>query len=84
MRARRPSWFARPPDVELDCRNACSDGMAAIRTGIKEAEGLLPGRVLAIRIGFEPTFLCRNHTGKNNNHKPEPAEGGEWTIYFLR
>jgi hypothetical protein len=84
VRARRPAWFARAPDVELDCRTAGSDGMAAIRTVMKEAQGLLPGRILAIRIGFEPTFLCRVLAGKGFNHWPEAAEGGDWIIYFLR
>ena len=83
-RARRPAWFARASDRELDCRNAGSDGMAAIRTVMKETEGLLPGQILTIRIGFEPTFLCRVLAGKGFDHWPERAEDGEWVIYFLR
>jgi hypothetical protein len=83
-RARRPAWFARAPDVELDCRTEGTDGVAAIRTVMKEAERLQPGQILAIRIGFEPTFLCRVLAGKGFNHWPEPSEGGEWRIYFLR
>jgi hypothetical protein len=68
----------------LDCRTAGADAMAAIRTVMKEALGLLPGRILAIRIGFEPTFLCRVLAGKGLNHWQEPAEGGDWIIYFIR
>jgi hypothetical protein len=58
--------------------------MAAFRTVMKEAERLLPGQILSIRIGFEPTFLCRVLAGKGFNHWPEPAEDGGWKIYFLR
>ncbi|OYV99639.1 MAG: hypothetical protein B7X11_05195, partial [Acidobacteria bacterium 37-65-4] len=67
-----------------DCRAAGADGMTDFRTVIKEAERLLPGQVLAIRIGFEPTFLCRVLAGKGFDHWPEPAEDGEWKIFFLR
>jgi hypothetical protein len=82
--ARRPAWFARAPELELDCRRSEGDGMAAFRSVMKEAQRLLPGQVLAIRIGFEPTFLCRVLAGRGFNHWPEPAENGEWRIYFLR
>jgi hypothetical protein len=83
-RTRRPSWFARPSDVELDCRKDGSDGMTAIRAVMKEAERLLPGRVMTIRIGFEPTFLCRVLAGRGFDHWPEKIADDQWLIYFLR
>ena len=84
VHTRRPAWFAGTPALELDCRTAGSDGVAALRTVMKEAQRLLPGQILAIRIGFEPAFLCRALAGKGFSHWPESAEGGEWRIYFLR
>jgi hypothetical protein len=81
---RRPPWFARPSDIELDCRAIGYDGMTAFRAVITEAERLLPGQVLKIRIGFEPAFLCRVLAGRGFEHWPEQIEAGQWLIYFLR
>jgi hypothetical protein len=81
---RRPARFGGTPELELDCRTQGSDGIAVLRTVMKEAQRLPPGRMLAIRIGFEPAFLCRALAGKGFSHWPESMEGGEWRIYFLR
>lgn len=84
IQSRRPAWFAGTPALELDCRTDGSGAMAALRAVMKEAQLLLPGQILAIRIGFEPAFLCRALAGKGFAHWPEAAEGGGWRIYFLK
>lgn len=83
-RKRQPAWFARAPELELDCRDAGLDGMSVFRSVIRETQRLLPGQMIAIRIGFEPAFLCRALAGKGFIHWPEPLPGGGWKIYFAR
>jgi hypothetical protein len=82
--SRRPSWFACEPDFELDCRDAASTGAPSLKAIIDEAERVPEGRMMAIRIGFEPTFLCRIMNNRGFRHWPEQDASGEWKIYFLR
>lgn len=80
---RRPSWFARTPDFELDCR-AEGAGAPGLKAIIAEADRVSRGQMLAVRLGFEPALLCRMLGNRGFNHWAEPEGNGDWKIYFLR
>lgn len=81
---RRPAWFSRKPDVELDLRAPDTAGVPSLKAVISEAERVARGQMLAIRIGFEPALLCRILANRGFNHWAEPEANGDWRIYFLR
>lgn len=80
----RPSWCARKPDHELDCRLIGEDHSPVFKAVLETARALAPGKIMALVIDFEPLLLYQFLEGKGIRHWAEPAMNGWQRVYFSR
>ncbi len=81
--ALRPSWFSGAPTVEFDCRRTAGRA-PALREMLQAAEGIPPGRLLAVRADRETVLLSRSLAKRGFTHwSEEDGEGGRRNL-FLR
>jgi len=82
--SRRPSWAAKKPDLELDYRTLDARGEPIIKSILDAADLLHPGKVLSVRIDFEPSLLYHLLHRKGCEHWHESVEAGDRNVYFCK